>query len=100
MPPYAESESSRVSKLSTLLQQNYSHIPIITLPRKHFNDEKGKHHIVDFCMQEDVAGLLFGVSTKYVRGHEEVCRFHVLNDMYIIIGTSAWLLSLVLFSRF
>ncbi|KAF1802621.1 muts domain V-domain-containing protein [Mucor lusitanicus] len=69
MPPYAEtsalSGSSRASKLSVLLQQHYPHIPIITLPRKCFNDEKGKQYIVDFCMQEDVAGLLFGVSTKY-----------------------------------
>ncbi|KAL9540650.1 hypothetical protein MBANPS3_009566 [Mucor bainieri] len=68
MPPYAEtsalSENNRANKLSVLLQQNYSHIPIITLPRQCFNDEKGKQHIVDYCMQEDVAGLLFGVSTK------------------------------------
>ncbi|GAN05554.1 mutS protein homolog 4 [Mucor ambiguus] len=69
MPPYAEanalSESSRTNKLSALLQQSYPHIPIITLPRKYFNDEKGKQYIIDLCIQEDVAGLLFGVSTKY-----------------------------------
>ncbi|KAG1103377.1 hypothetical protein G6F42_017230 [Rhizopus arrhizus] len=58
-------EGSSESKLSALLQQNYPHIPIVRLQRKYFNDEKGKQYIVDFCIQEDVAGLLFGVSTKY-----------------------------------
>ncbi|KAL7330113.1 MutS protein msh4 [Mucor circinelloides] len=58
-------EGSSESKLSALLQQNYPHIPIVRLQRKYFNDEKGKQHIVDFCIQEDAAGLLFGVSTKY-----------------------------------
>lgn len=71
-------EGSSESKLSALLQQNYPHIPIVRLQRKYFNDEKGKQYIVDFCIQEDVAGLLFGVSTKYVK---YVSCFHALTAM-------------------
>lgn len=75
MPPYAEnnqtihpgtSNENNGNKLSILLRNEFPHIPIITLPRKYFNDEKGKQHIVDLCIQEDIAGLLFGASTKYV----------------------------------
>lgn len=75
MPPYAEnnqtthpgtSNENSGNKLSVLLQNEFSNIPIITLPRKYFNDEKGRQYIVDFSIQEDIAGLLFGVSTKYV----------------------------------
>jgi hypothetical protein len=87
MPSYAEkyqtthpgtSNENNGNKLTALLQSEFPHIPIITLPRKYFNDEKGKNYIVDFCLQEDIAGLLFGVSTKYVY------IFNILNGSFTL----------------
>lgn len=52
------------SKLFQLIKQHYSDIPIMTLQRKHFNDDEGKQCITDYGLQEDTAGLLVGVSTK------------------------------------
>ncbi|CEP19938.1 hypothetical protein [Parasitella parasitica] len=74
MPLYAERnqaarpglDSENVgSKLNLALLNEFPHIPIVNVPRKYFNDEKGKQHIIEYCIQEDIAGLLFGASTKY-----------------------------------
>ncbi|KAI7891675.1 DNA mismatch repair protein MutS, partial [Mucor mucedo] len=53
------------SELCQLIRQQFPQIPIITLKRRYFNDEEGKQYITDYGLQEDTAGLLFGVSAKY-----------------------------------
>lgn len=52
------------SKLCQLIRQEFPQIPMITLPRKYFNDETGKSYINDYGLQEDTVGLLVGVATK------------------------------------
>lgn len=58
--------SSEPSKLCQLILHNFPSVPLISLKRKFFDDEVGKKFISDYGLQEDTAGLLFGVSTKYV----------------------------------
>ncbi|KAI7906727.1 muts domain V-domain-containing protein [Cokeromyces recurvatus] len=53
------------SKLSQLLKMHFPFISIHSIPRKCFNDEIGKQYICTYGLQEDIPGLLVGVSTKY-----------------------------------
>lgn len=52
------------SELCQLIRQQYHQIPIVTLRRRYFNDEEGRQYIMDYGIEEDTAGLLFGVSSK------------------------------------
>lgn len=52
------------SSLYQLIEQYYSHISIITLSRRCFNDGAGIDYIKKYGLQEDVPGLLVGVSPK------------------------------------
>jgi DNA mismatch repair protein MSH4 len=63
VPCYSNEESE--SKFIQLLSQQFPHIPIISLPRKHFNGEDGKQYIYNYCLQEDTAGLIVGITKKY-----------------------------------
>ncbi|RCH87680.1 MutS protein msh4, partial [Rhizopus stolonifer] len=66
MPVYAtDTDNPMTSKLSKLTELQFPHISIITLARKYFDDEQGKRYIQEYGLQEDVAGLLFGIATKY-----------------------------------
>ncbi|KAG0750228.1 hypothetical protein G6F57_002285 [Rhizopus arrhizus] len=53
------------SSLYQLIEQYYSHISIITLSRRCFNDGAGIDYIKKYGLQEDVPGLLVGVSPKF-----------------------------------
>ncbi|KAI8972009.1 muts domain V-domain-containing protein [Mycotypha africana] len=57
--------SSESGKLKELLRLQFPHVPIISISRKHFNDELGKQCIQKFCLQDDIAGLIVGVSNRY-----------------------------------
>ncbi|KAI9354044.1 muts domain V-domain-containing protein, partial [Pilaira anomala] len=47
------------------IQKKFPRVPIITLPRRYFNDDEGKGYINTYGLQEDVVGLQVGVSKKY-----------------------------------
>ena len=51
-------------KLFKMICQYFPHIPIVSLPRKYFNDDLGKSYIVDYGLKEDAAGLIAGLSNK------------------------------------
>ncbi|EIE76281.1 hypothetical protein RO3G_00985 [Rhizopus delemar RA 99-880] len=53
------------STLYQLIEQYYSHITITTLSRRCFNDGAGIDYIKKYGLQEDVPGLLVGVSPKF-----------------------------------
>ncbi|CEI86447.1 hypothetical protein RMCBS344292_00887 [Rhizopus microsporus] len=53
------------SKLYQLIEQQFPHVSFIFLPRKYFNDEMGIDYIKHYGLQEDIPGLLVGVSPKY-----------------------------------
>lgn len=46
------------------VQKQFPRVPIITLPRRYFNDDEGKGYINTYGLQEDVVGLQVGVSKK------------------------------------
>lgn len=46
------------------IRRQFPRIPIISSPRRYFNDEEGKNYIRTYGLQEDVIGLLVGVSKK------------------------------------
>lgn len=46
------------------IRRQFPRVPIISLPRRYFNDEEGKNYIRTYGLQEDVIGLLVGVSKK------------------------------------
>lgn len=46
------------------IRRQFPQTPIISLPRRFFNDEEGKKCISTYGLQEDVIGLLVGVSKK------------------------------------
>ncbi|PHZ13648.1 uncharacterized protein RHIMIDRAFT_236703 [Rhizopus microsporus ATCC 52813] len=58
-------EIKKSSKLCQLIEQQFPHASFIFLPRKHFNDEMGIGYIKHYGLQEDIPGLLVGVSPKY-----------------------------------
>ncbi|CAO3697576.1 unnamed protein product [Rhizopus microsporus] len=58
-------EIKESSKLYQLIEQQFPHVSFIFLPRKHFNDEMGINYIKHYGLQEDIPGLLVGVSSKY-----------------------------------
>ncbi|KAI9487454.1 MAG: muts domain V-domain-containing protein [Benjaminiella poitrasii] len=61
----SHSTESNDNKLSQLLKMHFPHIPIHFMPRKYFNNEVGRQYICDYGLQEDIPGILVGVSTKY-----------------------------------
>ncbi|CAO3674509.1 unnamed protein product [Rhizopus stolonifer] len=60
-----EITSTESSKLCQLIEQCYSTIPVVTLPRKYFNDHTGIEYIKNYGLQEDIPGLLMGICPKY-----------------------------------
>lgn len=64
--PNGFTENDGPSKLYQIIVRQFPNVPIISLPRKYFNDEIGKSFINNYGLQEDTAGLLFGLSTKYI----------------------------------
>ncbi|CEG80340.1 hypothetical protein RMATCC62417_14694 [Rhizopus microsporus] len=58
-------EIKESSKLYQLIEQQFPHVSFIFLPRKHFNDKMGIDYIKHYGLQEDIPGLLVGVSPKY-----------------------------------
>ncbi|KAG2230711.1 hypothetical protein INT48_003718 [Thamnidium elegans] len=65
--PHIGSANEEVgTTLCQWIRRQFPRVPIISLPRRYFNDEEGKSYIRTYGLQEDVIGLLVGVSKKHL----------------------------------
>ncbi|CAO3606962.1 unnamed protein product [Cunninghamella echinulata] len=62
---FSASALSSTSKLIELVEQHFSHITVISLPRKYFNEEDGLQYINHYGIEENITVLLPVIRSKY-----------------------------------